>query len=255
MKKAVFVMIPALLVLLSPCVFSQTDEPAKPTPPPSAEAASPCPRLEIQSPAMRTVREGQPVMFVANISGGDKTVTPSIVWSVSAGVIKDGQGTRRIEVDTHGGGADRQIVADLWLGGYAAECGSQAPAQSIRVVPPASKADEFGDLAVDKENERIEAIAGALSQSSDNLYVIAYAGRSNVRGYAGTALRRIKAQLATRGIPANRIGAVDGGFREQPAYELWIVPEGAEPPRPTPTIDRKEIVYPATPRRTTPSKP
>lgn len=239
-------MIPVLLVSLSPCVFSQSDEPPKPAPPVNGEAASPCPRFEIQNPAMRTVREGQPVMFAANISGGDKTVTPSIVWTVSAGVIKDGQGTRRIEVDTNGAGADRQIVADLWLGGYAPECGSQAPAQSIKVVPPASKADEFGDLAVEKENERIEAIAGVLSQSSDNLYLIAYAGRSNVRGYAGTALRRIKAQLATRGIPANRIGAIDGGFREQPAYELWIVPEGAEPPRPTPTIDRKEIVYPKT---------
>lgn len=245
MRRTAVLIVPIVLAFFSISALAQADQPPKPTPP-NAEAASPCPRMEIQSPPLRTVREGQPVTFVANISGGDKNVAPNIVWSVSAGVIKDGQGTRRIEVDTNGAGADRQIVADLWLGGYAPECGSQAPAQAIKVVPPAGKADEFGDLAVDKENERIEAIAVALSQSSDNLYLIAYAGRGNVRGYAGTALRRIKAQFATRGIPANRIGAIDGGFREQPAYELWIVPEGAEPPRPTPTIDRKEIVYPKT---------
>jgi hypothetical protein len=39
-----------------------------------------------------------------------------------------------------------------------------------------------------------------------------------------------------------RITTIDGGFREVPTTELWIVPPGAEPPRPTPSIKPDEVV-------------
>lgn len=245
MKKVVFVMMPVLLALSSLCTYGQDPPPVKVEPKVNEAAASPCPKISIQSAAARIVREGQPVMFVANIAGGDPKVTPNIIWNVTGGVIKDGQQTRRIDVDSTGAGADRQMVVDIWVGGYAPECSSQATA-TVRVAGPANKIDEFGDLAPDKESERLGSVAAALSQSNDNLYVIAYAGRGNVRGYTYTALKRIKAQLVTSGIAAGRIAAVDGGFREQPAFELWVVHEGAEAPRPTPTVDRREIIYPKT---------
>jgi hypothetical protein len=247
--------IPAFLVLFSAGVFGQSEEP-KPqeiTQPPAS--ASACPQIEVRSQGPRTIREGQPIAFTANIAGGDKNVTPSIVWNVSGGAIKDGQGTPRIDVDSNGAGTDRRIVADLWVGGYAPECTTQKT-YTISVVPPARKADEFGELAAEQEKERIEAAAAAVAQNTDYLYVIAYAGRTSPRGYASAAVRRIKTQLSERGISAPRIFAFDGGFREEPAYEIWFVPEGAEPPRPTPTVDRREIVYPKTTpaKRTTPAK-
>jgi hypothetical protein len=251
MVKTVFVAM--ALVFCSVGTFGQDAPPApprtKPTPPQQAGAASPCPRLEVQSPTPQNVRDGRPVIFIANISGGDPNVTPAIVWNVSAGAIKDGQGTPRIEVDSTGAGAYRQIVAELWLSGYPPECSTQGSV-TVRVAGPANKLDEFGDLTADKEIDRVAVLAAALSQSNDYLYVIAYAGRGNVRGYAYTALKRLRAQFVTNGIPTARIATIDGGFREQPAFELWVVPEGAEPPRPTPTVDRKEIVYP----KTTPAK-
>jgi hypothetical protein len=43
---------------------------------------------------------------------------------------------------------------------------------------------------------------------------------------------------------ARRVAVLDGGFRETPAFVFWIVQRGSEPPRPTPTINRNEIVYP-----------
>jgi hypothetical protein len=227
-------------------------DPNRTAPPANPPAVSLCPKLEIQGQAAKAVRDGQPVTFGVNISGGDPNVTPTIVWNVSAGSIKDGQGTRRIEVDSTGAGADRQIVADLWVGGYAPECSSQA-STLVKIIGFASKVDEFGDLEPEKENERLASVAAALTQSNDTVYVIAYAGRTNIRGYASNALRRIRTQFTNTGLPAQRVGALDGGFREEPAYEIWIVPEGAEPPRPTPTVDRKDIVFPVqTPVRTTP---
>ena len=102
--------------------------------------------------------------------------------------------TCRREVDTTGAGSTREITADLWIGGYPGECQAQASA-TVRIIPPASKADQFGELDAAKENERLAAIAAWLSQTDDNLYIIAYAGRTSPRGHAVTALRRMSAQL------------------------------------------------------------
>jgi hypothetical protein len=252
--RKVFVIAPLLYAAFSMGSIAQTpprksEAPAKAVPSANPPAPSPCPKIEFQGQAPRTVRDGQPVAFGVNIAGGDPDVAPTIVWNVSAGSIKDGQGTRRIEVDSTGAGTDRQIVADVWIGGYAPECSNQATV-AVKVVGNAIKIDEFGALDQEKENERLAEIAAAVSQSGDNLYVIAYSGRTSIRGFASTALRRIKAQLTNVGVQAQRIGNIDGGFREEAAYEVWIVPEGADPPRATPTVDRKEIVY-ASPTRTT----
>ena len=123
------------------------------------------------------------------------------------------------------------------------------------MIGPATKLDEFNDLTVEKENEKLAGAVNALSNTNDSVYLVAYAGRTNARGYAVTALRRMKTQLTTAGITADRIGTIDGGFREDPAYEIWIVPAGADAPKPSPTVDRREIIYPkTTPIKTVPPK-
>ena len=38
----------------------------------------------------------------------------------------------------------------------------------------------------------------------------------------------------TRNIDRARVVVVNGGAREVDTIELWIVPQGAQPPRPTP---------------------
>ena len=243
MKTFIFALI--LLMVCSLSVASQ--DPPSPTKPPQPPVANPpkassCPVIEVRTPMQHMVREGQSVIFIGNVGGGDPNVVPTIVWSVSAGSIKSGQGTRNIEVDSTGAAADRQIVANLWVGGYSPECAYEASGTQ-KVIPPAVKIDEFPELAVDKETERLTAIAESYAQAPDNMFIIAYAGRTNERGYASAALRRIKAQLSKVFDP-QRLGTIDGGFREKPAFEVWISPDGAEFPHPTPTVDRKEIVFP-----------
>lgn len=252
MRKIVFVFTPVLSILAGITALGQEPAPPQPgraAPAQAGAAASPCPRIDVQSSGQRGVREGQVVTLMANIQGGDPKVVPQIIWSVNGGTIKDGQQTRKVEVDTTGAGAYREITADVWVGGYPGECtGTQASA-TVRIVPPAAKADEFGELEPDRENERLANVTGAIAQTDDQLFVIGYAGRTSVRGYTATALKRIRTQLAASGFDLTRVMAVDGGFREQPAFELWVVPQGAEAPKPAPTIDRREIVYP----RTTPA--
>jgi len=235
-------------------VLEVSAQESKGDPPPkqdAQQAASPCPQMQVQGQA-RTVREGQPLTFTARITGGDKTVTPSILWNLSAGSIQDGQGTQRITVDSAGAGMSREIVAELWLGGYAPECQMQSTPVRVAVVPPAAKFVEFGAVTAEEESEKVAAAVSAALQSNDRLYVIGYAGRKSERMYSSTALRRIRDQVLKAGMTAAQSGFYDGGFREEPYFEFWIVPEGAEPPRPTPTIDRKEIVYPPATKTTRP---
>lgn len=236
-----------------PSLSQETAEPKEPKEA-AAPKVQPCPKLAVKTPTPQFVREGAPVTFVAEIAGGDPNVTPTILWSVSAGMIKAGQGERKIEVDSTGAGIYRQIAADVWVGGYQPECTNTASV-IVKVAGTPTLLDQFEELPADQEIQRIAAAASALSQSNDRLYVFAYAGRTSERGYANNALRRILGEFGKLEIPTARVRVYDGGFREKAAFEFWIVPDGAEAPRPTPTVDRREIVYPRTTtptRRTTP---
>ncbi len=221
----------------------------KPSPSPTPEPrAAPCPQVSVQPQAARMVKDGQTVTFGANIAGGDPKIQPTILWSTSAGVINEGQGTRRIVVDSTGSGdtPDREIKADIWVGGYAPECVLQASA-TVKVIAPARKFGEFGDLPAETVTFHLKTLAEFLSKSSDTVYIIGYAGRKNERGYAANTLRSMRTELTDAGVAPRRINAVDGGFREEPLFDFWIVPQGSEPPRPAPTVDRREIVFPKTP--------
>lgn len=225
-------------------VSAQEKPKTEPSPPPN-----PCPQFELRAPQARIVRDGENIAFSVSLAGGDASVVPTFVWSTSAGVIQSGQGTRNIRVDTTGAGMDRQLRVDIWVGGYPAECpltGSSA----LQIAGPATRVAVFGELPVEKEIEELRSFADAISASSDNAYVFGYAGRNNARGYTNLALKRIKTQLLTNGIPYERLALIDGGFREQPAFELWVVPVGADAPKAKPTLTAKDIVYP----KVTPAK-
>lgn len=44
-------------------------------------------------------------------------------------------------------------------------------------------------------------------------------------------------------VPSNRFILIDGGFQERFIMEIWNVPDGAEVPKPTPTLTRKDIKF------------
>ncbi len=262
-KLARVVFVPALAVA---CVFSayaqtppsqrpqpqpqnpKQDQPQQPTQP----VVIPCPQMNIQPPG-RIMKDGEPITFTVNIGGGDPKVQPIYSWSVSAGTIVNGQGTRSISVDSTGAGEYRSIIADLLVGGYGYECNNRVTS-TVQVAAPSKKVDEFGDLPAQDEAGKMDSIVNYLQQSPDRVWIIGYAGRNNVRGYAADVLRRMRSYLAkTPGI-AERVSAVDGGFREEPSYEIWVVPVGSDQPRATPTVSRNEIVYPKTPPKTPTTK-
>ncbi|HEX6126563.1 MAG TPA: hypothetical protein VFZ23_14410 [Pyrinomonadaceae bacterium] len=259
MQRAVIGFLPVLFFLLSIGTASAQNVFPTPTPTPTPKPSptgtpgpAPCPTVNVQAQPSQPVRDGQRVSFAANIAGGDPKVVPMIIWNTSGGSITQGHNTRRIEVDTTGAGSTdyREVKADVWVGGYAPECLLQASG-SVKIIGPAVKFGEFGEVDDQTLQKNIEAVSTFLSQSPDNLYLIAYAGRNSERGFAYNWLKRLKDAIVAAGISSRRITGVDGGFREEPLFDFWIVPIGAEPPRPAPTVKRSEIVYPNTrpPRR------
>jgi hypothetical protein len=73
-------------------------------------------------------------------------------------------------------------------------------------------------------------------------YVIAYGGRTSRVGMADLLSARARDYLiANRGIDQSRIVVLNGGFREEDCVELWIVPRGATPPQPTPTVQAGDV--------------
>jgi hypothetical protein len=107
----------------------------------------------------------------------------------------------------------------------------------------ARKSDEYGDLNTDDEAARLDAFAEELRQHS-NLrgYLVGY---NQPRKLRGSYLRRIYGDQHylswARGIEPNRVVVIDGGYRDKYRIELWLVPEGASPPPPAPTISQSQI--------------
>ena len=229
------------------------DRPPRPAVAPSPEQAPVCSAVTVQPQPAGTTRDGQRIFFTASYQVVDPKTTLTIIWNTSAGSITQGQGTNRIEVDSTGAGAtpEREVKAEVWISGMAPECVMQAGA-TVKIIAPATKFGEFGEVNPETLSANLKSLAEFMSQnqSQDNLYVIAYAGRNSDRGFTQNWIKKIKEGLATAGVTESKVYAMDGGFREQPLFDFWIVPNGAEPPRPAPTVKRSEIVYP----KTTPAK-
>jgi hypothetical protein len=120
----------------------------------------------------------------------------------------------------------------------------------------ARQIDKFGNVCCEDELARLDNFAVQLQNELDTQgYIIFYEGRrygycykyrSRIprRGEAEARVARIKPYLVeTRGFDAKRIVVINGGYREEWMAELWIVPKGGNPPKPTPTLTEKDIKF------------
>lgn len=206
-----------------------------PLPPPP----QPCPTVDVSCPS-EPLEPGTPLKFTAHVSGGDPNATPTFNWAVSAGAISSGRGTSEITVDTNGLPNYSVVTATVDVGGYDRSC---ATSESCTVMPGcpvvARKVDEYGVISVGDEKLRLDNFVVELQNDpTAQAYLICYGGR---RGRVGEARRRCGRALnyvvSTRGIEASRVMTVDGGLREKPAVESWLVPSGAAPPQPAPIVE------------------
>jgi hypothetical protein len=207
-----------------------------------AQQAAPtagCPT--VSTSCLDLVEGGTPATFTVAVSGGDPNVTPTYNWTVSAGTIESGQGTSTITVSTAGVSPDSTITATVEVGGFDRSC-TTASSCTVLVLPKveAHKIAEYGTLPLKDEQAKLDDFFVEFYNSSETrIYIYAYGGRKSRPGDARRAAERAKRYLVgKREVDAASVEIVDGGYREELAVELWIVPNIVEPPEPTPTVTR-----------------
>jgi hypothetical protein len=209
-----------------------------------AIAASPCPYpVNVTAPAQ--VADGDIVTFTADVGYAGPSAL-NYTWTVSppAARILSGVGTPTITVDSSGLGNKRVtaiLVVDDGSGDRSCRQTAQAATgvSGLPTITPPKRFDEFPSIAHDDDKARFDNLAIELQNSPGSTgYVIAYAGRNSRAGEADRMTKRAASYLTTtRGISRDRLVFINGGRRDSNSFELWIVPQGAEAPRPTPSQD------------------
>jgi len=224
---------------------------------PAPVVTSPCP-YPVSLLVDAEVNEGQVVTFSADTAYSG-TSPLNYNWSVTPAEAKILTNTEnRITVDSTGLGGQR-IAATLVVddGSGDAACRQTAQASTFVRPPerrerPSRQFDVCCSCSFDDQKARLDNLAVELQTDPTAMtYVIAYGSRTSRIGQADLLGDRARDYLtANRGIDQSRITVINGGFREEDCVELWIIPSGAVPPQPTPTVQAGDV-RPAqsTPRR------
>lgn len=198
--------------------------------PPPIQPPPSCPTVTVSCPDSAT--ENAPVTFTGNVSGGSTNVTPTYTWTITAGTITSGQGTPTITVDT-AGLAGQTIRATLDVGGYGMPCPASCTV-SFPIEAKPHKFDEYYDISRNDEKARLDNFAIQLqSEPGSQGYIIVYPSQKAKANEAQDRATHISDYLInTRGIDASRFTVTMGKARESWLFELWVVPQGAQPPVP-----------------------
>lgn len=209
---------------------------------------SPCP-YPVSLAVDAEVNEGDVITFSADTAYSGNALL-NYTWSLSpAGAKIQTSVGSRITVDSTGLGGQRvtaSVVVDDGSGEPA--CRQTAQASTFVRPPerhenPSRQFDVCCSCSFDDQKARLDNLAVDLQNDpSTATYVIAYGGRTSRIGQADLLGTRARDYLVTqRGIDQSRITVINGGFREEDCVELWIIPRGATPPQPTPTVQAGDV--------------
>jgi hypothetical protein len=207
-----------------------------------AVPTSPCPYpVNVSAPA--TVSDGDIITFSSDVGYQGQSAL-NYTWTISppSARILSGAGTPTITVDSAGLGS-RRVTAILVVDDGSGDRSCRQTAQAStgvtapQVLETPRRFDEFPSVAFDDDKARLDNLAIELQNNPGSTgYIIAYSGRRARSGEADRMNARAARYLTeTRGISSNRLVTINGGGRDANSYELWLVPQGGEPPRPTPT--------------------
>jgi hypothetical protein len=213
------------------------------------QTQQPCPKVVVSCPD--TVKEGEPITFTANVTGGDQNVTPTFNWTISAGTISSGQGTSSITADTTDAGG-QTATATVDMGGFDRSCSTSSSCTTsvLKAAAPAAKFGEYVTPDLSANKAQLDKFVNALQlDPTAQGYLIAYGGRtSRPQDAQKAADNATNYTMNVRKMDGARTLSGTGGYREQPTVELWIAPAGGAPPTATPTVDPKDV-------KPTPAKP
>lgn len=219
--------------------------PGQPPPP----SPSPC-SISVNLSAPSSVAEGEIITYTADVSyKGSLSLNYNWTVSPASAKILSGSGTPTITVDSTGLGNQR-ITATLVVDDGSGDAMCRQVTQASTLIPPAPSREEPArefdvccNCTFDDQKARLDNLAVELQNDpSTTAYIIAYAGRGSRAGEANRlGARALDYLTSQRGMDKSRIVVLNGGYREQDCVELWIVPRGATPPQPRPTVQAGDI--------------
>jgi hypothetical protein len=127
---------------------------------------------------------------------------------------------------------------DAHLGCFASQASNK---DCEGLTPPAF--DSFGKVSESDEKLHLDNFGIALlGDRTGTGYIISYAGKRAAVGEAKEWAERARSYLINvRGLPAVQLTVIDGGYRETPTMELYLVKSNDCPPTPTPTVDPRDV--------------
>jgi hypothetical protein len=187
-------------------------------------------------------KRGDLVTFEATVGSYSGDVDLIYTWSVTAGTIIRGQGTREIEVDTAGLVGATNITATVTVdegSGRPLPPGSTLLCHAVAdatTVPEPKVFDVFNDIAFDDVKARLDNFVIQAQDAPDTTaYVIYYSGNKCPSGQRSSlGDRSVEYMINTRGFDRSRVKLINGGKSTMDWVELWVLPLGAQPPTPRP---------------------
>ncbi|MBC7910318.1 MAG: hypothetical protein H7Y30_07455 [Pyrinomonadaceae bacterium] len=226
MQKAIYIL--AFMVVAQISLRAQVSEP---------EAKVKCPTIVVECPT-EPADDGDSITFTAQVKDADPNANLKFYWTNSSGTITSGQNTSTIVIKKDGSPGSF-VTATVEVLGLDASCINTASCTETIVChdSPSRRFDKYGEIEEEDEQARLDNFAIELNNNPGAQgYVIAYVGQRRRRGVASARLERIRDYvIKVRGITSGRIVTIEGGRRPKTETELWIVPTGAEPPKPTPS--------------------
>lgn len=190
-----------------------------------------CPTITIE-PSRQIICPDAEVKFTASVTGGEVNAQQRFNWTVSAGRIIRGQGSRTITVATAGAQGPGGVSVSVELVGAEIGC-ALTFSRAVDVTPlcPERKFDEYGNLSFEEEKARLALFAAEVRGTPDTmgLIIIRESGKRDM-DESGARLERARNYLVNElGLEADRVFTREGDLREEVAIELWIMPTKAPP--------------------------
>jgi hypothetical protein len=222
-------------------LLTQTGKPQKTNEQPRAGLELRCPTYSLAC--------CQPMTLQADVFGDKETLGEEQAkliayrWEVSGGKIISGQGTAKIKIDAGelpSSGVD-SIRVTLRLDGGPPELEKEKSC-TLTIdpnCPQPTLVDQYGDLSLADEKRRLDRLATYLTNegSGSVAFLVTYAGRESCFWEAELRSERAKKYLISNyKIQADRVMAIDGGFRENLTMDLFTSPCPSCGPFPTPTL-------------------
>jgi hypothetical protein len=225
-------------------------QPPCPTPTVKEEDVAYCPYVRISGVPYEPPPVGE-IRFRVNLEVNSDKVKPRFVWQVSTGVITAGQGTESITVAVPEG-TKGEVLARVMLEGFSLKCPAPSTTATARTAYGVKHVlwDEFGNINEEYEKAILDNLAITIQQDSRlQVHIVFYGGRSSPPAEALRRAERAKYYLVnSRGMEAERVITINGGYRDGVSGEYWLSLRGTEAPPSRPAVD-PALVKPQKPVR------